>query len=72
MTGEDRVFDRETTENFELGAKTSWLDRKLTLNLTFYRMDIKGFQDRSFNGTRFAVRSARSLRRQRFELDEGG
>ena len=27
---ERRVFDRETTENWELGAKTSWLDRKLT------------------------------------------
>ena len=63
------MFDRETTENFELGAKTSWLDRKLTLNLTFYRMDISGFQDRAFDGTSFTVRNAGNLRHQGFEFD---
>ena len=72
LTPQDRVFDRETTEDFELGAKTSWLDRKLTLNLTFYRMDIKGFQDRAFNGTSFAVRNAGNLRHQGFEFDVVG
>ena len=72
LTGVGRVFDRETTENFELGAKTSWLDRKLTLNLTLYRMDIKGFQDRSFNGTSFAVSNAGNLRHQGFEFDVVG
>jgi len=66
---ERRVFDRETTENWELGAKTSWLDRKLTLNLTFYRMNIEGFQDRSYNGTSFTVRNAGNLRHQGFEFD---
>lgn len=69
VTPERRVFDRETTSNWELGAKTSWLDRKLTLNLTFYRMDIKGFQDRSYNGTSFTVRNAGNLRHQGFEFD---
>ncbi len=64
-----RVFDRETTENWELGAKTSWLDRKLTLNLTFYRMNIEGFQDRAFDGTSFTVRNAGNLRHQGFEFD---
>jgi iron complex outermembrane receptor protein len=64
-----RVFDRETTENWELGAKTSWLDRKLTLNLTMYRMNISGFQDRAFDGTSFTVRNAGNLRHQGFELD---
>ncbi len=67
-----RVFDRETTENLELGAKTSWLDRKLTLNFTLYRMNIKGFQDRSYNGTSFTVRNAGNLRHQGFELDAVG
>ena len=64
-----RVFDRETTENWELGAKTSWLDRKLTLNLTLYRMNISGFQDRAFDGTSFTVRNAGNLRHQGFEFD---
>ena len=66
---ERRVFDRETTGNWELGAKTSWLDRKLTANLTFYRMNIKGFQDRAFDGTSFTVRNAGNLRHQGFEFD---
>ena len=69
VTPERRVFDRETTENWELGAKTSWLDHKLTLNLTFYRMNIKGFQDRAFDGTSFTVRNAGNLRHQGFEFD---
>jgi iron complex outermembrane recepter protein len=69
---ERRVFDRETTENWELGAKTSWLDRKLTLNFTLYRMNIDGFQDRAFDGTSFTVRNAGTLRHQGFELDAVG
>src|SRR4029077_14690177 len=66
---EKRVFDRETTENLELGGKTSWFDHKLILNLTFYRMNSKGFQNRSHNGTSFTVRNAGNLRHQGFELD---
>jgi iron complex outermembrane receptor protein len=66
---ERRVFDRETVGDWELGAKTSWLDRKLTLNLTFYRMNISGFQDRAFDGTSFTVRNAGKLRHQGFEFD---
>lgn len=69
ITPEKRVFDRETTDDFELGAKTSWFNRKLTLNLTFYRMNIKGFQDRSYDGTSFTVRNAGNLRHQGFEFD---
>lgn len=64
-----RVFGRETTADWELGAKTSWLNHALTLNLTFYRMDIKGFQDRAFDGTSFTVRNAGNLRHQGFEFD---
>jgi iron complex outermembrane receptor protein len=64
-----RVFGRETTEDWELGAKTSWLNHAVTANLTFYRMDIKGFQDRAFDGTSFTVRNAGNLRHQGFEFD---
>jgi len=64
-----RVFDRETVKNYELGVKSSWLDRALTANLTLYRMDIAGFQDRAFDGVSFVVRNAGNLRQQGFELD---
>ena len=66
---ERRVFDRETVQDWELGAKTSWLDRRLTLNLNFYRMDISGYQDRAFDGISFNVLNAGKLRQQGFEFD---
>ena len=35
-------------------------------------MDIKGFQDRAFDGTSFTVRNAGNLRHQGFEFDVVG
>ena len=64
-----RVFGSEKVENYEIGMKSSWLDRKLLANITFYRMDIDGYQDRSFDGVSFLIRNAGSLRHQGFELD---
>ncbi|MCW6533827.1 TonB-dependent receptor [Sphingomonas lycopersici] len=64
-----RLFQQETVKNYEAGIKAKWLDRKLTTNITFYRMDIAGFQDRAFDGVSFIVRNAGSLRQQGFELD---
>ena len=64
-----RLFDRETVKNYELGVKSSWLDRTLTANVTLYRMDIAGFQDRAFDGVSFIVRNAGNLRQQGFEFD---
>lgn len=64
-----RLFGRETVQNYEIGAKTSWLDNALQVNLTLYRMDIAGFQDRSFDGVSFLVRNAGNLRHQGFEFD---
>ena len=64
-----RVFDEETVGDWELGAKTSWRQHALTANITFYRMDISGYQDRSFDGTSFTVRNVGNLRQQGFEFD---
>jgi iron complex outermembrane receptor protein len=64
-----RLFDRETVKNYELGIRSSWLSHTLTANLTFYRMDIAGFQDRAFDGVSFVVRNAGNLRQQGVELD---
>ncbi len=64
-----RIFNPETVKDWELGAKTSWLDHKLILNLNFYRMDISGYQDRAFDGVSFTVLNAGKLRQQGFEFD---
>jgi len=67
--GQRRLFARETVKDWEAGIKSSWIDNQLTANLTLYRMDIGGYQDRSFDGTSFVVRNAGNLRHQGFELD---
>jgi len=64
-----RVFDPETVKDYEVGMKSTWFDKKLLANITFYRMDIDGYQDRSFDGVSFVIRNAGSLRQQGFEFD---
>ncbi|OAO00644.1 hypothetical protein A8B75_18120 [Sphingomonadales bacterium EhC05] len=64
-----RTFAQETIDNYELGAKTTWFDGALQANLTFYRMDVGGLQDRSFDGVGFIVLNAGDLRQQGFEFD---
>ena len=67
--GQERIFDPETNENWELGTRTSWLDGALTLNGTLYRTDIEDFQVRSWDGLRFLTRNAASLRQQGVETE---
>lgn len=67
--GNNRVFNPETVTNYEIGAKTQFLNRRVTLNATLFRMDVDDFQLRSFNGTFYLVRNAGSIRQQGVEFD---
>jgi iron complex outermembrane receptor protein len=67
--GQRRRFDNEIVENYELGAKTSWLGGSLVVNATAFSMDIEGFQDRAFDGLSFVLRNAGKLRQQGVEFD---
>ena len=40
----DIQFDAEEVTSFEIGAKTNWLDGSLSVNLTYFNMDIEGLQ----------------------------
>ncbi len=71
VLGNNRVFNPETVTNYELGAKTQFADRKITVNATLFRMDIQDFQLRSYNGTFYLVRNAGSIRQQGVEFDLG-
>ena len=64
-----RTFASETIDNYEIGAKSTWLDGALQANITFYRMDVNGLQDRTFDGIGFIVLNAGDLRQQGFEFD---
>lgn len=67
--GQARKLQPETVESYELGAKTAWLDDALRLDVVLYQMDIKNFQDRSFNGLSFAVNNAGGIRNRGVETD---
>jgi iron complex outermembrane receptor protein len=65
-----RIFDPETVTNYELGMKSQWLDRALTLNLTLYRMDVDGFQERAQDSSGISViRNVGSFRHQGAEME---
>lgn len=64
-----RVFDAETSDNFELGIKSQLFDNTVQANVTAYRMDLEGFQDRAFDGISFVTRNVGELRQQGIEAD---
>jgi iron complex outermembrane receptor protein len=67
--GQRRVFDKEESDNIEVGAKWTLLDGAARLNATLFRMELDNFQDRAFDGTSFTVLNAGDLRHQGVELD---
>ena len=64
-----RTFDKETTQNYELGVKSRLFDGRVTANLSVFQTEIDDFQDRSFDGLSFIVRNAGELRQRGIELD---
>jgi iron complex outermembrane recepter protein len=67
--GQARIVHPETTENYELGARTLLLDRRLMLNATLYRMTVADLQFRTFDGFSFRVRNNGTIRQQGVEFD---
>ena len=51
----DLEFDAETVDSFEAGFKSSWFDRRLTVNATGFFTQVDDFQENTFNGTNFVV-----------------
>jgi iron complex outermembrane receptor protein len=62
-------FDDEESMNFELGFKTAWFDRMLTLNATAFYTEYEQFQAQLFDGTSVSVRNAGSLESYGVEAD---
>jgi iron complex outermembrane receptor protein len=62
-------FDDEQSLTWELGFRTQWLDRRLTLNATGYFTDYDDFQSQAFDGASITVRNAAQLYSYGFESD---
>jgi iron complex outermembrane receptor protein len=64
-----RLFAKETTDNYEAGAKWTLADGQAHLNGTVFLMELSDFQDRAFDGQSFNVVNAGSVRNQGVEID---
>ena len=69
VLGALRDFGPETVKNYEVGAKTQFLDRRLTLDATAYRMDVSGFQERALLNAASVVRNVGNIRSQGVEAN---
>jgi iron complex outermembrane receptor protein len=67
--GQRRLFAKETTDNYEAGAKWTLADGQAHLNGTVFLMELSDFQDRAFDGQSFNVVNAGSVRNQGVEID---
>jgi iron complex outermembrane receptor protein len=64
-----RIFQEETSTNFELGIKSKFWENKATANITLYHTELDDFQDRSFDGLSFLTRNAGKRTQKGFEAD---
>jgi iron complex outermembrane recepter protein len=67
--GQRRLFDKETTDNYEAGAKWTLAEGRAHVNGTVFLMDLGDFQDRGFDGQSFNVVNAGSVENKGIELD---
>ena len=67
----NRIFRSEKSDNIELGFKSQFLDRRVTANVTLFRLTVDDFQLRSFDPAigLFGVRNAGSIRQQGVDFD---
>ncbi len=69
FTDGDLEYEPETATAWELGIKSHWLERSLSVNATLYRMDFDNLQVLAFNSVFFDVTNAASAYSQGLELD---
>jgi outer membrane receptor protein involved in Fe transport len=65
----DLEFDEETVNAFELGLKTSFIDKRLTVNTTVFYQDFSDFQSLVFSGSNFTVQNVDKTLSQGLELE---
>lgn len=64
-----RSFGSEMVDDYEVGVKSVWWNRKILLNATLFDTVLHNFQDRSFNGLSFVIRNAGSVRSRGLEAE---
>jgi iron complex outermembrane receptor protein len=62
VAGQRLAIGPETVKSFEIGAKTTLLDRRLRLNITAFRQLFNDFQVQGFDATSFSYYTANAAR----------
>ncbi len=68
-TGATRLFDSETVDNIEVGAKGGLLDNRVVISLNYFHTEIENLQDRQYDGVNLIVQNVEQLTQQGVELD---
>jgi len=69
LTSASRTFLSETSDDVELGLKSTFFEHRLLLDADLYQTNLNNFQDRSFNGLAFIVRNAGNVRARGAEVE---
>ena len=69
LTAPLRTFASETSNDVELGLKSTFFNRRLLLNADLFQTNLDNFQDRAFNGFAFIVRNAGDVRARGAEVE---
>ncbi|MDB5714868.1 MAG: TonB-dependent receptor [Sphingomonadales bacterium] len=67
--GDLSVYDPETLTSYELGVKTSWFDKRLTLNATAFHYDYKDIQVTVLQSVGTKTTNAAAARVNGFEIE---
>lgn len=63
------AFTPEFSDSWEVGLRTQFFERTLTLNGTYFSTDYEDFQLNTFNGLGFTISNAGSVESKGFELE---
>jgi iron complex outermembrane recepter protein len=62
-------FSPEIVNNYELGLKSYWFDRRLSVNVAAFYLDWKDKQEQIFTGLSFLIRNAASASSRGLEIE---
>ncbi len=69
LTLDQRDFDPETADSYEIGMKGTFFDNNLRLNAAAYFVEYDDFQDNTFLGTQFILQNAGKVEAKGVEIE---
>ncbi len=63
------AFSPEFSDSYEIGLRSQFFNRTLTINTTYFQTDYEDFQLNTFNGLGFTIANAGSVESRGFEVE---